>query len=173
MESNGVFCIILGFCEKMSLYEVIFIGRQDLSQQQMEALGVSLGLFVEQNAGEIARSEYCGFRELAYIVKKNQKGHYFIMQIKASSETISELDRQMRFNEDIIRYLIVKVDKFESKDNIISQVKSYNDDVSSHSRGGDSGYRSHNNSGNGGSSRGNNIDDDASGAAAKSVNEEN
>ena len=56
----------------MNLYENIFIGRQDLSQQQMEALGVSLGLFVTQHDGEVVRSEYCGFRSLAYPIKKKE-----------------------------------------------------------------------------------------------------
>jgi small subunit ribosomal protein S6 len=114
----------------MSLYENIFIGRQDLSQQQVEALGVSLGLFVTQNGGEIARSEYCGFRSLAYPIKKNHKGHYYIIQMKASTDTVAELNRTMRINEDIIRHLIVKVDEFDSKSNLVSQTRSFNDGFS-------------------------------------------
>ena len=80
----------------MNLYECIFIGRQDLSQQQIEALGVSLGLFISQNKGDVARSEYCGFRTLAYPIKKNHKGHYYIIQMKANREIVSELDRIMK-----------------------------------------------------------------------------
>ncbi|MBE6447589.1 MAG: 30S ribosomal protein S6 [Alphaproteobacteria bacterium] len=114
--------------KKMRLYENIFIGRQDLSQQQIEALGVSLGMLVTQNGGEVVRSEYCGLRNLAYQIKKNHKGHYYIIQMKATSAIVAELNRTMRINEDIIRHLIVKVDAFENKDNLISQAKSYNDD---------------------------------------------
>lgn len=122
----------------MNLYENIFIGRQDLSQQQIEALGVSLGLFVTQNGGEVVRSEYCGFRNLAYPIKKNQKGHYYIMQMKAPISVVSELNRSMKINEDIIRYLIVKVDEFDDRENLISQTKNFMDDFGSQK---DKGYR--------------------------------
>jgi len=121
----------------MKLYENVFIGRQDLSQQQMEALGVSLGLFVSQHGGEVVRSEYCGFRNLAYPIKKNHKGHYYIMQMKADQEIVAELSRMMRINEDIIRYLVVKVDEFENKENLISQAKTFGEDASMK----DTGYR--------------------------------
>jgi small subunit ribosomal protein S6 len=126
----------------MNLYENIFIGRQDLSQQQIEALGAGLGLFVTQNSGEVVRSEYCGSRNLAYPVKKNHKGHYYVIQMKAPGETVAELERIMRINEDIIRHLVVRVDKFDEKDNLITQVKTSNDDFVA-SR--DSGYRNSSN----------------------------
>lgn len=111
----------------MNLYECVFIGRQNLSQQQIEALGASLGLLVSQNKGNIARSEYCGFRSLAYPIKKNHKGHYYIMHIKAFPETVAELNRTMKINEDIIRFLIVKVNKFDDKDNLITQMKAFDE----------------------------------------------
>jgi small subunit ribosomal protein S6 len=121
----------------MSLYESVFIGRQDLSQQQMEALGVSLCLFVTQNGGEIVRSEYCGLRSLAYPIKKNHKGHYHVIQMKADGSLVAELNRIMRINEDVIRQLIVKTDAFDEKDNLISQAKNANDDFPAR----DTGYR--------------------------------
>lgn len=124
----------------MNRYEVVFIGRQDLSQQQIEALGVNLGLFVTQNGGEVVRSEYCGFRNLAYQIKKNHKGHYYIIQMISNADTMSELTRMMNINEDIIRSLVVKVDEFENKDNLISQAKTANDEFTTLK---DSGYRSH------------------------------
>lgn len=124
----------------MRLYENVFIARQDLSQQQIEALGVNLGLYVTQNGGEVARSEYCGLRNLAYPIKKNHKGHYYIIQMKASGEVVAELNRMMKINEDIIRHLIVKVDKFEDKENLISQAKTYDDQVAMK----DVGYRAAN-----------------------------
>lgn len=127
----------------MNLYECIFIGRQDLSQQQIEALGVSLGLFISQNKGDVARSEYCGFRTLAYPIKKNHKGHYYIMQIKASADVIMELDRTMKINEDIIRFLIVRVEKFDDRDNLITQMKTFIDEFGVAK---DKGYRSIKNS---------------------------
>ncbi|MDR0677413.1 MAG: 30S ribosomal protein S6 [Holosporaceae bacterium] len=112
----------------MNLYESVFIGRQDLSQKQMEALGVGLGLLVSQNGGEVVGSEYCGFRSLAYAIKKNHKGHYYIIQMKASNAAVAELERAIRINEDIIRHLIVKVEAFDNKGNIISQAKTSNED---------------------------------------------
>lgn len=121
----------------MNLYENIFIGRQDLSQQQMEALGVSLGLFVTQHDGEVVRSEYCGFRNLAYPIKKNHKGHYYVIQMKADGDTVAELNRIMRINEDIIRHLIVRVDAFDDKENLLSQAKTFTDEYLQK----DAGYR--------------------------------
>jgi small subunit ribosomal protein S6 len=112
----------------MTLYENIFIGRQDLSQQQMEALGVSLCLFVTQNGGKVVRGEYCGFRWLAYPVKKNRKGHYYIIQMQADGALIAELNRIMKINEDIVRHLIVKVDEFLDHDNLITQAKTLGDE---------------------------------------------
>lgn len=134
----GAFLIYYG--KRMNLYENIFIGRQDLSQQQIEALGVSLGLYVSQNGGEVVRSEYCGLRKLAYPIKKNHKGHYYIIQMKATGAIISELDRNMKINEDIIRHLIVRVDAFEDKENLISQAKTYGDELGAK----DVGYRAAN-----------------------------
>jgi len=122
----------------MNLYENIFIGRQDLSQQQMEALGVNLCLFVTQNGGEVIRSEYCGFRNLAYPIKKNHKGHYYIIQMKANGPLIAELGRIMRINEDIIRQLIVRVDFFDDKETLISQAKTFTGDFDAAK---DAGYR--------------------------------
>lgn len=121
----------------MNLYENIFIGRQDLSQQQMEALGVSLGLFVTQHDGEVVRSEYCGFRSLAYPIKKNHKGHYYVIQMKADGDTVAELNRIMRINEDIIRHLIVRVDAFDDKENLLTQAKTFTDEYLQK----DAGYR--------------------------------
>ena len=123
----------------MNLYEKIFIGRQDLSQQQVEALGVSLGLYVSQNGGEIVRSEYCGFRNLAYPIEKNHKGHYYIIQMKAPIVVIDELDRIMRLNEDIIRHLVVRVPYFDDRETLISQMQSFGEDFSINTK--DRGYR--------------------------------
>lgn len=112
----------------MNRYENIFIGRQDLSQQQIEALGVNLGLYVTQNGGEVVRSEYCGFRNLAYPINKNHKGHYYVIQMKAPTHVVEELNRTMRLNEDIVRHLVVKVNAFDDKDNLITQMRTMNDD---------------------------------------------
>ena len=127
----------------MNLYENVVIGRQDLTQQQMDALVVGLNLYVTQNGGEVVRSEYCGLRNLCYPIKKNHKGHYYIMQIKMDSKYVKELERIMGLNEDIIRFLLVKVEAFETRDNLITQARFANDsNVSSRVR--DTGYRNKN-----------------------------
>ncbi len=110
----------------MNLYEVVFIGRQSLTQQQIEALVVGLTFFVTQNGGEVVRSEYCGHRELEYAIKKNSKGHYYVLQIKIDAKSIKELERIMSINEDIIRFLVVKVNHFETRENLITQAKFFN-----------------------------------------------
>lgn len=110
----------------MNLYEVVFIGRQSLTQQQIEALVVGLTFFVTQNGGEVVRSEYCGHRELEYAIKKNTKGHYYVLQTKIDAKNIKELERIMSLNEDIIRFLIVKVNYFETRENLITQARFFN-----------------------------------------------
>lgn len=107
----------------MNLYEIVLIGRQSLTQQQIEALVVGLTFFVTQNGGEVVRGEYCGHRELEYPIKKNSKGHYYVLQIKLDAKNIKELERIMSLNEDIIRFLVVKVEYFETRENLITQSK--------------------------------------------------
>lgn len=130
----------------MKLYENVIIGRQDLTQQQMEALAVGLDLFVTKNGGEVVRSEYCGLRNLCYPIKKNNKGHYYIMQIKVDPKHIKELERMMGLNEDIIRFLVVKVDAFETRENLITQAKFFSESNSAIAKAKtkDSGYRNKN-----------------------------
>jgi small subunit ribosomal protein S6 len=123
----------------MNLYETVFIGRQDLSQQQMEALGVGLCLFITQNGGTVVRSEYCGLRNLAYPVKKNHKGHYYVIQMKADRSLLAEFGRIMSINEDIIRRLTVRTDAFDDRENLISQAKVASDEFGVPR---DAGYRS-------------------------------
>lgn len=110
----------------MKLYEIVLIGRQSLIQQQIEALVVGLTFFVTQNGGEVVRGEYCGHRDLEYPIKKNTKGHYYVLQIKLDSKNIKELERIMSLNEDIIRFLVVKVDHFVTRENLITQSKFFN-----------------------------------------------
>lgn len=124
----------------MNLYEIVLIGRQSLTQQQIEALVVGLTFFVTQNNGEVVRGEYCGHRDLEYPIKKNTKGHYYVLQIKLDSKFIKEMERIMSLNEDIIRFLVVKTDFFETRENLITQSKFRN----SNRQVKDTGYRNSN-----------------------------
>ena len=95
----------------MAIYECVYIARQELTAAQTEQLSKDLTKIVSSNSGEIKRQEYWGLRNLAYKIRKNRKGHNTMFHIEAPASTIEELERNMRLNEDILRYLTVKIDK--------------------------------------------------------------
>ena len=95
----------------MAIYECVYIARQELTAAQAEQLSKDLTKIVSSNSGEIKRQEYWGLRNLAYKIRKNRKGHYTMFHIEAPASTIEELERNMRLNEDILRYLTVKIGK--------------------------------------------------------------
>jgi len=101
----------------MALYEHLLIARQDISAQQVDALATHLKTIVEGEGGRIEKQEYWGLRGLAYRIKKNCKGHYVLPNINAPSKAIVELERQNKINEDVLRYLTVKVDQFDVSSN--------------------------------------------------------
>ncbi|MDR1365708.1 MAG: 30S ribosomal protein S6 [Holosporales bacterium] len=104
----------VGFGERMRLYENIFIGRQDLSQPQVEGIAENIANIIKNGSGEVVKGEYCGLRSCAYPIRKNRKGHYFYMQIKAPQDTMRETERHMKLNEEILRFLTVSVKKFDT-----------------------------------------------------------
>ena len=97
----------------MRFYENVLITRQDLSPAQSEALAQKFAEVIKENGGSVSKTEYWGLRQLAYRVKKNRKGHYHLMNITAPAAAITETERQMRLNEDILRFLTIQVDKLE------------------------------------------------------------
>ena len=97
----------------MSLYEHVFVARQDLSQAQVDALAEAATKIVEDNNGKVVKTETWGLRTLTYKIQKNRKAHFVMLDIDASGDTIAELERQTRMNEDIIRYMTVRVDEHE------------------------------------------------------------
>ena len=97
----------------MALYEHIFIARQDVSQQQVEALVEQLTAILKENGGSVAKNEYWGLRNLAFKVKKNRKGHYALMNIDAPHAAVAEMERQMSLNEDVLRFLTIRVEEHE------------------------------------------------------------
>jgi len=101
----------------MALYEHLLIARQDISAQQVDALATHLKTIVEGEGGKIEKQEYWGLRGLAYRIKKNRKGHYVLLNINAPSKAVIELERQLKINEDVLRYLTVKVDQFDVSSN--------------------------------------------------------
>lgn len=103
----------------MSYYECVFIARQDLSQSQTEALTETYTKVLGENKGKVVSSEYWGLKGLAYPIKKNKRGHYIMLNVEAPSEAVQEMERQMRFNEDVIRYLSVKVDALQTEPSVM------------------------------------------------------
>lgn len=105
----------------MNRYESIFIARQDISPAQVETLTKNyVGVLQEQNAS-VSKTEYAGLIELAYIIKKNRKGHYVLMNVEASPQAIAEMERRMRLDEDILRYLTVSVEEHEEGPSALTQ----------------------------------------------------
>ena len=97
----------------MSLYEHVFLARQDLSQAQVDALAENATKIITDNKGKVVKTESWGLRTLTYKIQKNRKAHFVMLDVDASGETIAELERQTRMNEDVIRYMTVRVEKHE------------------------------------------------------------
>ena len=101
----------------MALYEHLLIARQDISAQAVDALATHLKTIVEGEGGKVEKQEYWGLRGLAYRIKKNRKGHYVLLNINAPAKAVIELERQLKINEDVLRFLTVKVEAFEVSSN--------------------------------------------------------
>ena len=97
----------------MALYEHIIIARQDISPQQAEALNDTLKHLIEDQGGHVAKIEYWGLRNLTYRIKKNRKGHYSLLALDAPSDAVKEMERQISLNEDVLRYLTVRVEELD------------------------------------------------------------
>ena len=96
----------------MTNYESVIIARQDLGASQVQDIVNNLGDVIKAQGGEVVRVDNWGLKNLAYRIKQNRKGYYVLLNISAPATAISEFERVMRINEDIIRYMTVKVDSF-------------------------------------------------------------
>jgi small subunit ribosomal protein S6 len=92
----------------------VFLARQDLAQAQVDALAETATKIVEENEGKVTKVETWGLRSLAYKIAKNRKAHYVMLNIDAPGNVIAELERQTQINEDIIRYMTIKVEELEA-----------------------------------------------------------
>ena len=114
----------------MPLYESTLITRHDMSTQQVEGLTEAVTGLVGEHGGTVAKSEYWGLRTLAYRIKKNRKGHYLHFNIDAPAEAVQELERTLRLNEDVLRYLTVRVEAFDPEPSPVMQSRAARDDRS-------------------------------------------
>ena len=98
----------------MALYEHVFLARQDLAQAQVDALAEAATKIVTDGQGKVTKTETWGLRSLAYRIAKNRKAHYVMLEIDAPGPVVAELERQTQINEDVIRFMTVKVDEAEA-----------------------------------------------------------
>lgn len=95
----------------MPLYETVFIARQDISAKAVEDLAKGFGKIATDNGGKVKNTESWGLRNLAYRIKKNRKGHYTLLHIDGPASCVVEMERNMRLNEDVLRYMTVSIDE--------------------------------------------------------------
>jgi small subunit ribosomal protein S6 len=99
--------------QSMPLYEHVFLARQDVSAQQVEDLTTQIKGVIEQMGGKITKTEQWGVKSLAYRLRKNRKAHYVLLNVEAPSAALNEVERQERLNEDVLRYITIRVDELE------------------------------------------------------------
>lgn len=111
----------------MALYEHIYLARQDVSAQQVEDLTKTLTDLVDSNGGKVTKSEYWGLKSLTYRIKKNRKAHFTLLNIDAPHKAVEEMERQMGINEDILRFMTIRVDELEDGPSVMMQKRDRDD----------------------------------------------
>lgn len=105
----------------MAFYENVFIARQDITVAQVDALCDQFTQILKDRGGQVTKREYWGVRSLTYRIKKNRKGHYVLFNVDAPSDAVLEMERNMRLNEDVLRYLTVRVETLEEAPSAMMQ----------------------------------------------------
>lgn len=109
----------------LRFYELVFIVRPDATSSHVESLAQSYTKIFKDHGGEVAKTEFCGLRALAYPINKHKKGHYVLFNIEATAEGVKEVERQMRISEDVLRYLTIRIPALDSNPSPLMQQKSY------------------------------------------------
>tara|TARA_B100001741_G_scaffold230303_1_gene191698 strand:+ start:195 stop:587 length:393 start_codon:yes stop_codon:yes gene_type:complete len=104
----------------MAFYESVVIARPELTEVQVDKLVDDLSEIITKDKGKIIKIEKWGLRSFAYKINKNKKGHYFMLNLDSAPSTIFEYERKMRINEDIIRFLTLKIEVVDEKPSILS-----------------------------------------------------
>ena len=121
----------------MALYEHVFLARQDLAQAQVDALAENATKILTDNGGTVVKTETWGLRSLAYRIAKNRKAHYVMLDVDAPPAAVAELERQTNINEDIIRFMTIRVDAHESGPSAMMRRSERSDRDDRGGRGGD------------------------------------
>ena len=111
----------------MALYEHIFLARQDIAAPQVDALVETYKGVIESLGGKVGRIENWGLKSLTYRINKNRKAFYVLMDVDAPAAAIQEVERQQRFNEDILRFMTVKVEAHEEGPSAMMQKRDRDD----------------------------------------------
>lgn len=102
----------------MPLYEHVFLARQEVSPQQVEALIKEFGQVITDGGGTVGKTEYWGLKTLAYKIKKSRKAHYALMNIEAPADVVAEMERRMSLSADVLRFLTLRVDAHETEPSV-------------------------------------------------------
>jgi len=102
----------------MPSYEHVFLARQEVSPQQVEALVKEFGQVITDGGGTVGKTEYWGLKTLAYKIKKSRKAHYSLMNIDAPAEAVAEMERRMGLSTDILRFMTLRVDAHETEPSV-------------------------------------------------------
>jgi small subunit ribosomal protein S6 len=105
----------------MPLYEHVFLARQDVTPQQVETIVDQYRGVIEGNGGKVDKTEMWGVKSLAYRIKKNRKAHFTMFNLDAPPAAVAEMERQMRINEDILRFITIRVDALETEPSVMMQ----------------------------------------------------
>ena len=95
---------------KMAYYESVLVFRQDLTEPQVKEKAAKFTEIIKELGGDVKSTEFWGLKNLAYIIRKNRKAHYVMLNIELAGDKITELERRSRIDEDVIRFLNVRVD---------------------------------------------------------------
>ena len=108
----------------MPVYECVLIARSDVTQQQVDSIADQIATQLEGDGGSVKKREYWGLRSLSYRIKKNRKGHYMLLGLDAKPPSVLEMERQLRLNEDILRFLTIRVNEIDEAPSAILSRKS-------------------------------------------------
>ena len=114
----------------MPYYESVFIARQDVSASAAKTLADKFADILKTNGGSVSKREYWGLRSLAYRIKKNKKGHYFLFNTDAPPQAIQEMERHMRLDEDVLRFLTLRIEEIDETPSIMMQNRGRHNDES-------------------------------------------